>query len=231
MRLTVSYKTPQALLGEFTRSVGAGGVELESRKRLPVGTRFQFEMRAEGMAAPVEVLGEVVSVTQLGGGKYRLGIRYDQGGDRNGLDAVLQCIFDSHRYEKVRKHPRIPIRLHAQEDSPGSPSYVIRDISQGGVGVELEGSSLPRQVRVGSPFLLEVTLSIGKLALHGEVVWASSPPPERAKWLRPSFGVGFGKLRPDTQERLGKILALKGLPPPPWRAQVSFGMDAVSRMP
>jgi hypothetical protein len=30
---------------------------------------------------------------------------------------------------------------------------------------------------------------------------------------------------------LEKILTLRGLPPPPWSARLSFGMDAISRMP
>ena len=49
MRLKVSYKTPEALLSEFTRSVGRGGVTIESKKSLPVGTRFVFELRAQGV--------------------------------------------------------------------------------------------------------------------------------------------------------------------------------------
>ena len=47
MRLKVSYKTPEALLSEFTRSVGRGGVTIESKKSLPVGTRFVFELHAQ----------------------------------------------------------------------------------------------------------------------------------------------------------------------------------------
>jgi hypothetical protein len=76
-----------------------------------------------------------------------------------------------------------------------------------------------------------VSISLGVLMLHGEVVWTAQPPPERSKWINPSFGVAFGKLRPDTIERLERILVLRGLPPPPWKARVSFGLDAVGRMP
>ena len=46
--------------------------------------------------------------------------------------------------------------------------------------------------------------------------------------LNPALGVSFGKLRPETIERLERILKLRGLPPPPWKAQVSFGLDAVT---
>ena len=59
VRLKVAYKTPEALLGEFTRSVGQGGVTLETRKSVPTGTRFVFEMHAKGVGKPLEVVGEV----------------------------------------------------------------------------------------------------------------------------------------------------------------------------
>jgi hypothetical protein len=231
VRLKVAYKTPEGLLSEFTRSVGKGGVAVESRRPLVVGTRFVFELHAHGVAEPVEVLGEVVQVVPISKGKFRLDIRYDRGADRKGIDALIQAIFDSHKYEKVRKFPRIPIHLRATEDAAYSPSYIIRDVSKGGAGVEVEAPAVPKAVRVGVPVLLEMSVSLGTLALYGEVAWVFSPPTERAKWINPSFGVAFGKLRPDTRERLEKILVLQGLPPPPWKARVSFGMEAVSRMP
>lgn len=231
VRLKVSYKSPESLLGEFTRSVGKGGVAIESRKKLELGTKFVFELRAKGVKTPVEVVGEVVQCNALGKGKYLLNIRYDSATDRQGLDEVLKQVFSAHEFEKVRAHPRVPIALRATEEAPYSPSYAIRDISLGGMGIEVESEKIPRQVSVGAPFLCELALSIGSLALYGEIVWVAKPPADRAKWVSPAFGVKFGKLRPETKERLEKILNLRGLPPAPWKARVSFGMDAVSRMP
>ena len=231
VRLRVSYKSATSLLAEFTRSVGKGGVTLESRKKVPLGTRFVFELLAQGVDKPVEVLGEVLQVTQGVGGKYLLHIRYDSPKNQEGLDALIHAIFESHKYEKMRKHPRIPLNLRCTEEAPYSPQYVVRDISMGGVGVEVESEKLPQNIRTGQPFLLEIWLSIGTLALYGEIIWTFTPPPERAKLLNPAFGVSFGKLRADTSERLERIITLKALPPPPWRARLSLGMDAVSRMP
>jgi hypothetical protein len=99
------------------------------------------------------------------------------------------------------------------------------------MGLEVESDKVPKAITVGGPFLCEIFLSIGTLLLHGEIVWVFAPPSDRAKFVNPSFGVRFGKLRADTEERLKKILELRGLPPPPWKARVSFGLDAVSRMP
>ncbi|MFZ5471932.1 MAG: PilZ domain-containing protein [Myxococcota bacterium] len=231
VRLRVSYKTPESLLSEFTRSVGKGGVALESQRALKLGTRFVFELHAKGFAETVEVLGEVVQVTPQDKGNYLLNIRYDPSTDRKGLDAIIQRIFEAHRYEKIRQHPRVPIQLRATEESAYSRSYLIRDISKSGMGVEVEAPTLPKEVRLGTPFLLELSISLGTLALYGEVVWTFKPPAERAQWVNPSFGVSFGKLRADTQKRLDKMLQLEDLPRPPWKARVSFGMDAVSRMP
>lgn len=231
IRFKVSYKSAQSLLSEFTRSVGKGGVTIQSRKRIPLGTKFIFELVSQGLERSVEVVGQVLQVTEGVGGTFLLHIRYDPSVDRQGLDALIQRIFDAHRFEKVRKHARIPLNLRGTEDAPYSPQYVVRDVSMGGIGVEVEAEKLPVAVRTGEPMLLEIWLSLGTLALYGEIVWAVTPPVDRAALMNPCFGVQFGKLRPETSERLQKIIQLKGLPPPPWRARLSFGMDAVARMP
>lgn len=231
VRLKVAYKTPSGLLAELTRSVGRGGVAIESRRSLPVGTRFVFELHATGIGESIEVYGEVISVKPAPDNRWLLEIKYEAPTDRKGIDVVIQRIFEAQRFEKKRKHPRIPVHLTALEDTKGAPAYAVRDISRGGLALEVEAAALPRHLHVGAPFLLELNLSIGPLVLHGEIIWAFNPPKERARWLTPSVGVKFGKLRADTVERLERILALRGLPPPPWRARVSFGLQAVERMP
>lgn len=231
IRFKVSYKSAESLLSEFTRSVGKGGVTIVSRKRVPLGTKFVFELVSGGLERPVEVIGQVLQVTEGVEGRFLLHVRYDPSVNRQGLDALIERIFDAHRFEKVRKHVRIPLNLRGTEDAPYSPQYIVRDVSMGGAGVEVEAEKLPPNVRTGEPMLLEVWLSLGTLALYGEIVWAVAPPADRAALMNPSFGVQFGKLRADTSERLQKIIQLKGLPPPPWRARLSFGMDAVGRMP
>jgi PilZ domain len=227
VRLKVAYKKPEALLSEYTRSIGQGGVTLQTQKSLPPGTRFVFEMHNPGVATPVEVLGEVVRVMPLPNGRFAITVKYDPGMERGGLDAVLQRIFDLQAFEKLRRYPRIPLRLSAQEETPSAPRFFVRDLSRGGVGLEVEAPALPQSVKVGMPFLLEMDLALGPLMLHGEVAWTSAGGAE----VMPTFGVNFGTLRPDTVERLDALLALESLPPPPWRARVYFGMDAVMRTP
>jgi hypothetical protein len=228
--LKVAYKTPTALLSEFTRSVGRGGVAIESRRSLPVGTRFVFELFAQGITDPIEVYGEVLTVRPAPRNRWLLEIKYEAPTERRSIDNVIARIFEAQDNERKRKHARIPLQLVASDDGPDAQAYALRDISRGGLCLESNAPALPRNVRVGTPFLLELKLSIGPLLLHGEIVWAFNPPRDRSL-LSPSFGVKFGKLRPDTLERLDRILTLRGLPPPPWKAQVAFGLEAVERMP
>ena len=229
VRLTVTYKSPEALLSEFTRSVGKGGVSIASRKAVAVGTRFIFELKSKGVPDVVEVHGEVVAVKHPEPNLHLLTIKYQQPDNREGLDAVIHRIFEAHQYEKVRKFARIPIQLRAQDES--GAHYVVRDISKGGLGVEVLGLQLPRYVKLGEPFLLELTLVLGELLLYGQVVWAFEGNKLKDRVVSPGFGIVFGKLRAETVMRLEKILSLQSLPPPPWKAHLSFGRDAVAKMP
>ncbi len=230
VRLKVTYKTPEALIDEYTRSVGQGSVTLETRRSLTRGTRFVFEMQAEGVEQSVEVVGEVVHVTPRPGGRYHLTVKYATGVDRAALDAVLQRIF-AQEHEKMRKYPRIPLNVRAIEATPFSPAFYVRDISRGGVGMEVDAPALPAMVKVGTPFLLEMELASGPLLLPGEVMWTSTAFRAHSP-VTPIFGVGFRTQLPaDTAERLEALLALDALPPGPWWARVSFGQEALARIP
>ena len=235
VRLRVSYQSPRSLLGEFTRSVGRQAVALQSRRPAQIGTRFLFELTAEGVRDKVEVVGEVVRCTPAveAPGRFELLVRYDAGADRRGLDEALQWIADAHQRDKRRRaHPRIPFYIQATDGTPGSARYLVRNLSRGGAGVEIDSGDPPRALQAGVPFLLELEPA-GRpaLLLHGEVVWRTRPLPGRARSMNPTFGVRFGTLRPDAAAMLEKVLTLRGLPPAPWVARVSFGMEAVSRMP
>ena len=226
VRLKVNYKSAESLLGEYNRSVAQGHVAIESRKELPLGTRFVIELRASGIPAAVEVLGEVVEVIPFNSGKYLLGIRYDPGPDRSGVEAVLSRIFAAQEHEKMRRYPRIPINLRANEDLIDSTPYVVRDISRGGAGVVVELPGMPSDVVVGAPFLLELRIGEFGLALPGEVAWAVSPPAERSLWFSPAFGVSFFSLEAEKGQKLDQLLTLTNLPKAPWKARVWVGPDA-----
>jgi hypothetical protein len=228
VRLKVAYKNPEALLGELTRSVGRGGVRIESHRALEVGTRFIFELKAIDLHQPVEVQGTVMSVSDSGKGTYVLHIRYEPPTNRQGLDALLSRIFNVAKADAKRKHARIPLQVRAVGETPESPTFRLRDISKGGVGIDIESETMPNQIAVGTPFLMLMRLTSGQLALHGEVVWVVS---SKSDGLPLRAGVAFGTLAPKMLGLLDELLALKALSPPPWIARVVFGAGAVSAVP
>jgi len=172
------------------------------------------------------VLGEVVDVRRSASGEYFLNIRYVPGRSRKGLDAALMKLFESHRHEKMRRYPRVPVHLKAQGTTQ---VWSVRDLSRGGAGVELEQGELPRDARLGVPVLLELALDSGRLLLHGAIVWATGGT-QRPR-TAPALGVEFGRLGMETLRALDRVLVLDGFPAGPWEAELTFGMDAVGRMP
>ena len=225
VRLKVAYKRPEALLSEYTRRLGLGGVTLQTQRSVPPGTRFVFELHNLGVPTPVEVLGEVVQVMPRPNGRYQLTVRYNPGENRGGLDAVLKRLLDTQREEQLRKHARVPLRLSATEDVPFSPTFLVKDLSRGGAGLEVEAPALPPKARVGVAFLMEVELNIGTLKLPGEVSWVRPGRPDAL----PGFGVNFHTLTPENAERLERLLALEAMPTGLRKPRVSFGMEAVKR--
>ncbi len=226
VRLKVAYKSPKALLGELTKCVGRGGVRIESGKPIPVGTRFILELHSGGIKKPVEVLGLVQSVSESAPGRHVLHIKYEPPDERSGIDEVLQKIFSAP--DQQRKNPRVPLHVRAVENRPDSPGFRIRDISLGGVGIDIDATTVPSHIDVGVPFLLLMKLSQGQLALHGEVVWVTVGTGTE---MPPMLGIAFGALTPNTKQLLDRLLSFKALPTPPWIARLAFGQHAVAAMP
>lgn len=225
VRLKVAYKTPESLLGELTKSVGRGGVRIETAKSLPVGTKFLFELRSPGVLDAVEVFGTVLTVSETAPGRFVLAIRYEPPKTRQGLDAVIKRILEASQYDKKRKHPRIPLHVRATEPRPDAPTYRLRDISLGGAGVDAEADRLPPHIKVGEPFKLQMKLTTGMLTVPGTVVWAVHT--RFAETIPPRFGVSFGELPAATKKVLEELLSLRALPTPPWIAKLIIGTEAL----
>lgn len=221
VRLKVAYKTPESLLGELTKSVGRGGVRIETKKALPVGTKFVFELKSPGVKESVEVSGTVLTVTETAPGKYVLHIKYEPPKVRLGLDAVIKRIFETAQFDKKRKTPRIPLHVRATEDRPDAPTYRLRDISAAGVGIDVESDTLPRHIKVGGGFSISMRLTTGMLNVSGQVVWLVST--RESATVPPRVGVSFGRLDPSVAQMLDDLLTLKALPTPPWIARLTFG--------
>lgn len=224
IRFRLGYTSPSTLLAELVRAVNRGEVVLPIGRTVPIGTRFLFEMHAPGVSPGVEVLGRVVSVTPRDQG-FELTIHYERGHGRAGVDAALERLREAHQYEQVREYPRIPFHLNVRDQDLGL-HYLVRDISRGGVGVDLSSEGpLPEVVTRGQMALLELALTAGVLALHGEVVWVRG-----AAGTRPGFGLRFGTLRPQVATLLEKVLALELLPLATPSPRISFGARALDRL-
>ncbi|MGC4115511.1 MAG: PilZ domain-containing protein [Myxococcales bacterium] len=223
VRFRVAYSRPEALLEEFTHSVNRGGSPLTVTRPVPVGTRFIFELLAGGVGKPVEVYAEVLSQQALGNGRYRVNLGYLPGG-RGGLDEVVIRTLESQKHEWTRKAPRIPLNMRATEETPYSPGYLVRDMSLGGAGFEVEATTLPKSVTLGAPMLLELAMKGDeKLRLRGVVVWALQGRGKRSP-LNSSFGVQFVEdLDFDSLEMLDRVVSFKSSPR---SARVTFGSEA-----
>ena len=156
----------------------------------------------------------------MSAGRFVLHIRYEPPRNRIGLDDVIRRIFETSQFEKKRKAPRIPLHVRATENKPDAPTYRLRDISAGGVGIDVE-NTLPRHIKVGASFLIQMKLTTGVLSVPGQVVWAVST--RASDTMPPRVGVAFGALDPQVAQLLNDLLTLKALPTPPWIARVTFG--------
>ena len=230
IRLKIAYQRAESALGEFTRSVSRRTVSLRSPKQVTPGTEFVFELSAPGVTTPVEVHGKVERVLPLGN-EFLISIRYEPTERREGLELALAQLQQAHAAEKNRAHLRVPLNLPAQSLLPNAPLFVIRDVSKGGMGVSVEAAELPPVIAPGELVLAEIATGSEIVALYGSVVWISRGSTNGARQVFPEFGVRFGKLRPAAVAQLERLLALKVLPPNPMQARLSFGKEAMARMP
>lgn len=208
IRLKVVYKSAANLVTEYTKSVSKGGVSLETTRPLPVGTRFVFEMYAAGLPNPVEVEGKVVRSEPCASGEaFDVGIEYTESDEkRMALERVLDRIFADHQWEKTRRFPRVPVNLPASDGRDEKRSWVVRDISLGGLGLRMPGSrKAPGGVAPGTPVLVAVELEHGStIEIQGEVVWTLEPGSDAVG--EASVGVQFEKLS-DAEHTLVEVLA------------------------
>jgi len=233
VRIKVNYVTAQNALRELTRNVQRGTVILSSKRDVELGTTFIFELHGQGAPAPVEVKAEIIGVRKDPAGGYLLTLKYGYGDHRETFHALLKHVFELQLADPQRKQPRLPLHVSAESTGKTPVRYLLRDLSAGGIGIEVEGPHLPPEIQVGLPFLLEIEIPPphGARAIHGEISWIARPGSDKDQPVHPSFGVSFGKLRDTAKDTIKRLLLQKDLPSPPWKARVSFGMDAVERMP
>lgn len=226
-RLHVKYSSPGRLLSELTRCIGQGHLSLPVSQVVSVGHSLLLSLSCPHLPHVMEISASVLRAQALSNGRHMLHLFCDS--DFKGLESVLEEILKTYVLEKARRHPRLPIVVMASEETPYSPRYVIRDISQGGLHLQVEAPALPANVVKGSPISLQISFSKGTLHLPGKIVWTYQPPKEsRAPVTPPSFGVALGFLTAQTEDTLSQFLKLKKRPLMPWKAHLRFGVNALT---
>jgi hypothetical protein len=159
----------------LVRNISAGGVMAHVYRRIPIGTPVSVEIKNDE-AIPGRVAWEADS---------NIGIAFDQKIDVAELLATSKILGDGRR----ARRPRIQIDRMAKVRCGSEIHWVhAHDISQGGIKVEMEGSSVPADA--------DVVVSLdGLRPLPGIVRWAREaecgisflqviPIAELCEWLR-----------------------------------------------
>lgn len=198
VRLHVSYRSARSLVTEYTACLARGGCLLVTRRAVEVGSLFRFEMVCQEQAEAVELEGEVVRVRPIHGDtmSYELAVQYRSHTAQAALEELLARIGtdDTHSHQIVRRFPRIPVNLPAEDSQGLGRRYLIRDLSGGGMRLEAIGVV---DAMVGSRVLLGVRFGQqDPLAfLPGSLAWRRAT----ADANRFHLGVKFAELEELTE--------------------------------
>lgn len=218
IRFKVSYRSAESLVTEYTTCVSKGGCALVAKRRVAPGTRFVFEMRTPGQAEPLEIEGEVVRVRAIKAtSNFEVGVQYKAvGPQREVVESLLSKIGVDPNYELVRRYPRIPVNLVAQDrDLP--VTYLIRDLSRS--GMRLEGRSFADDIRLGTPIELHVWLGSQStpVSIRGQIAWLQ----RGSRVVRTLLGVKFDRPSDSAAAALGRLTQLHR----PARLELTIGDD------
>jgi type IV pilus assembly protein PilZ len=81
IELRVDYKKLNSFFADYTKNISKGGTFIKTKKTLPVGTRFLFQLTVPGREGPFELKGEVVHANPSGD-EPGMGIRFVWAEDR-----------------------------------------------------------------------------------------------------------------------------------------------------
>ena len=209
IRLRVSYKNAHSLVTEYTTSISRGGCSIETERPLAIGTRFAFELLAQGKTLALQVEGKVVRCDPSDNpGQHLLAIEYlPAPSEREALDRAIDSLLREHQFEKERRHMRVPVNLVAADGRQPELQYLVKDLSAGGAGLQLpKDRPLPSYIDVHVPVIIEITLEPAvRGALEAVVVWTLSGRPG---FSNPRVGIAFEKLTERQEATLQPLLRL-----------------------
>jgi len=212
IRLSVRYPSARSLLGDYTRSVSKGGVAIESERRPDIGTQFVFEMTSPEVAQMVEIRGRVVwTRASAQPGKYVLGIQYTFADSerRAQLEHVIETILSEHRYERQRRHPRMPVTIEVQGLGR---IWSMRDLSQGGASLQ-SSTNDPIGIVAGQRLRLDVRVDAFDAVLEAETIWVAQPFPVHGEQMAAGrLGFRFVGLTAELRALVDRIMRAQVLP-------------------
>src|SRR5215831_6797466 len=212
IRLAVRYPSARSLLGDYTRSVSKGGVAIESGRNLEIGTEFVFAMSSPEIVDSVEIHGKVVWTRPAAQpGKFVLGIQYTfaDADRRERLERLIETILGEHRYERQRRHPRVPVTI---EVHGAGRVWIMRDLSLGGTMLQ---SSTPETLAIGAGQRLRLQVRVEQfdVVIDGEAVWIAQPfPGNEGEVVAGRFGMRFQDLEPELAEIINQIMRAQLMP-------------------
>ena len=95
IELRVDYRRLNSFFADFTRNISKGGTFIETRRMLPLGTRFLFRLAIPGREEPFELRGEVVHASAEGE-EAGMGIRFVWEDDRRRaeFEAAVEALME-----------------------------------------------------------------------------------------------------------------------------------------
>lgn len=191
-RITLSFPTAERVLAERARSDAKAEVALESSAPLDPGARVVVLASSPALLAPLELLAEVVGPAQPSGAGFAIKARYlGRSIESSAFDSTVRQALEGQAWERIRRSPRVPLNLIAEDAEAKGYGYFVRDISEGGIGIIVPGA-LRCPARVGERFALAVEIEpMIVLELEATLVWTSDASSEQTE---ARFGARFEEL-------------------------------------
>jgi Tfp pilus assembly protein PilZ len=210
VRLQVLFPTLRELVAEYTRVLAKGFCRIHSDKPPALGTKYAFELQADGHPSRLEVMGEVASCepSLVAPKLHQVLVTYRPSGENEAVvHGMVEELLRAPRTEGGRRFERIPVNLVARDGRQMSQRYLMRDLSMGGFSLRASGhDAIPAGVRRGTEASLVVMLEDDDpLEIRGEVVWVSEHPVATSA---PAVGVCFSYLDSPMQTALDHLTRL-----------------------
>jgi type IV pilus assembly protein PilZ len=91
IELKVDYRRLNSFFADYTKNISKGGTFIKTRKALPVGTRFLFQLSIPGRDQAIELSGEVVHASATAD-QAGMGIRFvwEDDAQRQQFEALVE---------------------------------------------------------------------------------------------------------------------------------------------